>query len=453
MQPMRLDARIGAVSGLLLLLVALELAMAEDKPPVPLNWMGHWLHEDLREKLVREVALDFAFLHPEIEINLKFPQEILGLRSKPLVAKFIAKMVQSHKIDWDVIWLDDHIYSMVAKELHDPDWGRANLVDFSQVPGFLETQKPFIESDPVYRRQTGGILVGPYIEGYYYALWVNTSLAQQLGLNIQMRGMKFDDLLGYVRQVTEYNRRNGTQIAAFYEAKDWLTLEILFQSLVKSEIPDFETAKAPVDSPKKRSALLKGLQAFEELGRLKPLVPSHGENIWFDTRQLVLENRTLFYVNGTWMYSHWRGLDPEKLKRMAPAELPVFKEVNHALGGYLPTWAVMSESPHRDEAIRLVQFWSRPAIAERWVRYTKNPTGLAGNLTDPSFSDDPYAQYADYLSTKYGSRVHYDPDSSYLFGTENTRLGPMLGERLERLLLGKTTAQRAYDELILELKP
>jgi len=75
-------------------------------------------------------------------------------------------MLSSRNIEWDVIWLDDNIYARVAEELNDTEWGKKHLVDFEAIPGFTETQKRFIIDNPIYRSQTGGMIVSPYIEGY-----------------------------------------------------------------------------------------------------------------------------------------------------------------------------------------------------------------------------------------------------------------------------------------------
>ena len=412
------------------------------------TWMGHWLHEDLRETLVREVARDYAFRHPEIRLDLRFPQEILGVRSKPVVARHIAEMIQRGEIDWDIIWLDDHIYARTAEFLGDEDWGRKHLVDFTSVPGYADSQKPFILEDPVYRNQTGGILVGPYIEGYALALWYNREVADRLGLQIEPRGMTFDDLLGYVRQVAEYNRTADRPVAAFYEARDWFTLEMLFQALVKSEFPDFREAIEERSSSAKRAALLKGLQAFEALGRFDPLIEDHNGNIWFSTRHRVLEGEALFYVNGTWMYNHWRAIDPERLELMQPVQLPVFQPVDHAVGGYIPTWAVMKNSARRDEAVDFLMWWSRPQVAERWVNYTKNPTGLRGHLDTATLGDDPYERFQADVTERYGSRLHYSANAGYLLGKHNARLHEQLNEELRLLLQGRTTALAAYESIL-----
>lgn len=413
-----------------------------------INWMGHWLHEDLRETLVREVAKEFEFKNYDIKLNLKFPQEIMGVRSKPLVAKHIANMIRSNTIEWDVIWLDDNIYTLVAEELNDNEWGKKHLVDFETIPGFTETQKRFIIENPIYRNQTGGMIVGPYIEGYIYALWYNKNIAQQLGLKIKNRDMTFDDLIGYAQVAHEYNTLNDTPISLFYEAMDWPTLEMLFQRLFKSTFENYDETISKVSSVRKQAALLKTFQAFEQLGAYHPLIPSHHKNVWFNTRHLVLDDKSLFYVGGTWMYSHWRGLDQNKLGKMVPAELPVFQKVDHSLGGYIPSWAVMKDSPNREAAISLVMYWSRSQVAEKWVRYTKNPTGLQGNLDSAVLGSDLYEQFQFDIIKKYGSNLDYCADAAYIFGNKNAYLGPRIDQLLRMLLTGKISAQQTYNDIV-----
>jgi ABC-type glycerol-3-phosphate transport system substrate-binding protein len=420
--------------------------------PVQLNWMGHWLYEDKRETLVRQVAQEFAFLNQDIDINLKFPQEIMGVRSKPLVGEYIADMIRTGNIEWDIVWMDDHIYQLVAEELGDPAWGVKHLVNFETVDGFQASQKLFIINDSIYRAQTGGILVGPYIEGYCYALYYNAEVAQAMGIDIKAQDMTFDDVLGYVQAVYAYNQEHDTHIAAFYEAQDWTTLEILFQNLVKSEIKDFEQAKAEVLTETKRQALFKALQAFETLGQYDPLIHSHTDNIWFDTRHLVLENQALFYVNGTWMYSHWRGIDTEAMTKMVPVELPSFNRVSYYLGGYVPTWAVLQNAPHREQAIRLVMFWSTPEVAEMWVRYTKNPTGIRGNVAIAEMGTDAFEQFQQLITDKYGANVHYAADVGYLLGQGNKYLTQAVNAELRQLLTQQTTAQEAYQRIMSQVK-
>ena len=413
-----------------------------------LNWMGHWLGDHDREILVREVAQDFELLNPDININLKFPSQIMGLRSREKTGKFIADMIKAGNIDWDVVWLDDFIYQRVAEKLGDPKWGKEYLVNFENVPGFKETQKSFIINDPVYREQTGGIIAGSYIEGYYYAIYYNKNVAEKMSLQIKKHDMTFDELLEYVKAVCKYNKKHDTNIAAFYESRNYITMELLFQNLYKSELKDFRKVKEETGSEQKNTALLRTFKAFEELGKYNPLIDTHSENIWRKTRHLILEDKCLFYVNGIWMYNHWMSMDEEETKKMIPAELPVFQKVDYYLGGFIPAWAVMKDSPNKKEAIKLLMFWSRARVAEKWVRYAKAPTGIAGNISFSDIGEDTFAQFLTEITDKYGSNVHYSANAGYILGEKNRLLQQNINEKLLKLLDCNITAQQAYDEIM-----
>lgn len=279
----------------------LSVAVQPSSAPITVNWMGHWQGEDLRESLVHEIATEFEFKNPGVKVNLRFPEQIMGQRSKVLTAKYIAQMIRSKNYNWDIVWMDTDIYPLVAQELGDAQWGSKFLVNFENIPGFAASQKPFILSDPTYRNQTGGIIVGPYIEGYYYSIYYDVALAQKLGIQIKQEGMTFEDLLGYVRTVYEYNKKNNTAFAAFYEANDWTTTEAVFQNLAKSALNDFTTAKSSTKSAEKLDVLSKTLKSFEQLAAFDPVTKSYADNDWFKTRGTVFDDNTLFYVNGTWM--------------------------------------------------------------------------------------------------------------------------------------------------------
>jgi ABC-type glycerol-3-phosphate transport system substrate-binding protein len=430
-----------------LILSFFSLAFAQHSKK-QLNWIGHWLHEHDREVLVRKVAKEFDFIHPDIKLNLKFPQELMNFRSKPETARFYAQMIRSGNIDWDVIWLDDQIYQYVSEELKDPEWGKKHLVDFCKIKGFKETQKDFILKEPIYREQTGGIIVGPYLEGYSHAIYYNKDVAKKLGIKIKQYGMTFEDLLGYLKAVYDYNRKNRTKIGGIYESKDWISLEILFQYLVKTEIKDYKKAISESFSAKKKKAFFKTLKAFETLGKYRPLINSHAKNIWHDTRQIVLNDSCLFYINGIWMYNHWMSIDRNKTAKMIPCELPSFYPVNYYSGGFIPTWAVFKNAPNKESAIKLVLHWSSPQIAEKWTRYTKAPTGVKGNLSSADYGEHPFEQFNAKLAKKYGGNVHFAANTGYLFGEENRLLLKELKNKIIELLEKKTTAKSVYDEIM-----
>jgi ABC-type glycerol-3-phosphate transport system substrate-binding protein len=417
-------------------------------PDKEVNWMGHWISEYGRETLVWEVAQDFELMNPDIDVNLKYPPQIMGYRSPEETGKFIADMIKTGNIDWDVVWLNHFIYQYTAEQLDDPNWGEKHLVNFEDVEGFKQTQKSFIIDDPIYREQTGGILVGPYVEGYYMAIYYNKDVAEKMGIEIKQYDMTFEDLLGYVKAVDEYNNKHNTNIAAFYESANWITMKILFQNLFKSELENFSNAKEEAGSDEKNRAVLKTFQAFEQLGKYNPLIDSYKDNIFYQSRHLVLNDECLFFVNGIWMYGHWMGIDEEKTKKMIPCELPVFQQVDYYLGGYIPTWAVMKDAPNREEGIRLLMFWSTPLVAEKWVRYAKAPTGLVGHLSTSDQADDVFEQFQAAITDRYGGNVHYSANSGYIFGEENRLLQDDLNEKIIRLLDGEITAEQAYEEII-----
>ncbi|MEN8199723.1 MAG: ABC transporter substrate-binding protein [Thermodesulfobacteriota bacterium] len=418
-----------------------------------LNWIGHWKSEYGRENLVWEVKKEFEFINGDVTLNLKFPDEIMGFRSKKETAEYYAKMIKSGNFAWDIIWLDDQSYRMVAEELNDFQWGKKYLVDFEkEVPGFKERHKSFIIDSPEFRNHTGGTLIGPYVEGCYYILWYNKSLADKMGITIKEEGMLFDDLLSYFEKVSRYNEDHGTAIAAIYGSSDFIPVEYLFQNLFKSEIGDLASVKEEKLTEKKKKAYLKTLQAIEELGKHRGLIESYSENIWFDTRELPLDDKCLFYVAGSYMYSHWMGLDQEKTQKMYPAELPVFREIDFYLGTYIPTWGVLKDSPHKKEAVDFLMYWAEPKIAEKWVWYTKTPTGLKGDLTSIDLADDRYERFNSLIAKKYGKNIHHTSSGGYVLGRENQLLKTEMDKKFLEVLAGKITAQAAYDAIMGKVK-
>jgi hypothetical protein len=404
------------------------------------NWIGHWLGEDKREDLVREVGNEFEFRNQDIQVNLKFPQELMGSKSLDLEADYIIKLISSPNPGYDIVWLDNAIYQVVAHKLGDSNWGKKYLVDFTEYPEFVNSHKDFIVQDPQYRRQMGGILAGTYLEGYYYSIWYNKEVAKEIGITVKDFDMTYDDLLQYVKATYEYNKKSSKHIAAIYEASDWLTTPILFQNLYKSALDGNNPSQA-----EQRSALKKTLQAFEVIGQFEPLISTFRSNKWFETRNKPLENECLFYIQGTWMYSHWRGIDKEKIKKMVPAELPVFKPQDHYLGGYISAFAVLKNSPNIDNAIKLMLYWCRPDVAEKWVRYTKNPTGLKGNITSSEIGSDVFEKFQNTIVTKYGSRVGYVSDGSYINEGATPAYTSNLNATIIRVLNGEISAEKAYN--------
>jgi ABC-type glycerol-3-phosphate transport system substrate-binding protein len=278
-------------------------------------------------------------------------------------------------------------------------------------------------------------------------LWVNTVVAQRLGLAVRERGMTWDDLLGYAQRV-QHARTAGDPTYLLYEAGDWLTTGFLFQALVRSRFPDLAQAVAKDGGPAKQGALRAAFAEFAALGRCDPLLPGHRERVWHATRDLPLRDACLFYVAGTWMYSHWRGIDALAMERMHPCELPTPVAVDHALGGYIPSWAVLAKAPGREAAVQLLMHWCSPDVANRWTAYTKNPTGLRGDLERLRAAQDPFERFMLDMDAKYEERVRMSSDPAFVLGPGGAVLGRALDEALCTLLEGHGDPTVLADDLL-----
>lgn len=438
----------------------LDISAAKKEHVVTINMQGHWKDEDLREDFVMETVKEFEAKHPDISVNIKWNKDFPGGREGALQATI--NQIKNGKSDWDIIWLEPFYYQQIASALGDEQWAKNHLVNFESLPGFSDTQKPFILTDPQYRNHMNGVITGPYIEGFYQPFYYNKELVDKIGLTIKDRGMTYEDLLGYFRAVSDYNKKNGTEIAILYDAGDakggigygpstWN----IFQSLFRSEFSDIAEVKSLTPSTKKLAVVKKVLESLEELGKYRPLIKDYEGLDWFGTRYYVLENKAVFTLAGAgWMYSHWRGIDKVKTMKMVPVEMPVYQPVNHYMGGYNPMFAVMNNSAVRDEATALLMSFSTPNVAEKWIRYSKGPSGIKGNISKSgsSASDaDQYDKFLNYISDKYGGNVFDSKTVDYILGAQYKDLTMKFCQHLVAVMDGKLTANAAYALIIADM--
>ena len=99
-----------------------------------------------------------------------------------------------------------------------------------------------------------------------------------------------------------------------------------------------------------------------------------------------------------------------------PAEYPCFQKTSMYIGGYQIAWAVPKNAPHKDEAVKFLLAINSADIAERWVLYTKCPTGILGQMTDVSFGSDKFETYTYTIQKKYGMAKVPANLNSRLFG-------------------------------------
>jgi len=428
-----------------------------DSPKIGLNWIGHWKGEDKREVLVNEVKREYEFLHPEVTINLVFNRDLEGSEPsyKKRAADAIVRMIETGEIDWDIVYLDIAVYEHVAERLGDPSWVERHIVDFSRVPGFLDSQKDFFAKDPRYRERFGGILTGPFIEGYLQNMWFNEEVAARAGLKVKERQMTFDDLLGYAEGLKRYNQAHQTSIP-FIKLSSWNRIDLLFENLFKSLFDDFQSAVEITFNEEKKTAFLRTLLAFEELSSCQPAVNEGWRNLTFNDfkKEFLFDDDALFIMAGTFMYSNFRGLDVDESRKMKPVENPVMRRANGLIGDYTPTFAVMKNGSNREIAVDFLMSWAQPKNAEKWVRYTKNPTGMKGHLSEAvskeiNVFDDVYEGFVRDMEAKYrGIPMMYLRSPTYALGKENPVSVTELREKLAEILEGELKAQDYFDDVM-----
>ncbi len=425
-----------------------------------INMQGHWKGEDLRENFVTETIKEFEIRNPEIKTNIKWNMDFPGGRIGAI--EEIISQFKTGNINWDIIWLEPFYYQKIAEGLNDKNWAEHYLVDFESLPGFSETQKSFILSDPQYRNSMNGLITGPYIEGFYQPLFYNKVLADKIGLKIKDSGMTYDDLFGYFKQIAEYNRKNGTNIPILYDSGDYkggigyaASTWNIFQSLFRSEISDINEAKSLEYSEKKLAIVKKVLKSIEELSQFKPLITGWKDLLWFETRYYVLENKAVFTACGaSWMYSHWHGIDAKKTMNMVPVEMPTYRETSYYIGGYNPMFAVAKDSPVRDEAVELLMAFSKPVSAEKWVRYAKAPSGIKGNISSPgntSNENDQFDNFISYITNKYEGDVFDSKTVDYILGKKYKDISLQFNMYLGAVMDGEISADEAYNKIIADM--
>jgi len=441
-------------STIALLLLFILFSLSSPGQARQLNWIGHWKGAGKRQHLVEEIKREYEFLYPDVRVNLTYSEDLDTPESsyKKKAAHTIVQMIRSGTVNWDVIYLDGTVYHNVSEALKDPNWGKKHLVDFSTIPGFSATQKSFINTDPWYKKQTGGILVGPMVEGFILCLWYNPYVAHKIGIKIKERNMSIEDFISYAQKTSSYNKQHRTAIP-FIKLTSWNRISCLFEYLFKSQFTDAEFAVKEKFDATKLQPFLNTLRIFERLSTYQPFFNKNWQELsWKEWETDFLNDDGLFIIAGTFMYSHFRGNNPEKAKKVIPIEFPHIHQPNGLVGDYVSTFAVMKNSPHRQEAIDLLMLWAEPKIAEEWTEYTMNPTGLRGSISDPVTASldkaDKYGSFLQDMTERYGQLPMRDLRvPTYVFGIDCPVNETEFHENLVYILEGELSAREYYDEL------
>jgi ABC-type glycerol-3-phosphate transport system substrate-binding protein len=423
-------------------------SIAKDSNVKTLNFIGHWMNEGRRAIFVRELANEFEFLNQDYKVNLVFPEQLYWNRDDPRCeAKYLEKVFKSDTSKWDIIRINNEYYT-IADYLNDPDWAKKYLVDFSEIPEFRAHTNPDLLSQ-TNKDFWKGIIPGPFLEGYNWSLWYNKELAKEIGIRIKQFNMTADDIIQYVKTVSDYNKQNNSQIIPLLDCSDWSTTYVLALQLYISQIGDISEIDKDLYDEKKLEAWYKTLQVLETLAKNNIINYDYQSIKWQATWSYPLNKKCLFYLNASWMYNIWLKVDSKLVNDMVPVELPTFRKPALYFGGYMIPWAVPKNAPHKDEAIKFLLYLNTPDMAEKWARYTKCPTGIAGGVTSSAIGTNQFEEYNNGINQKYGSKkVNFIDDSRIIFG--NTRR--KLNNYSKEVIQGKVTADEAMVQIRNELR-
>ena len=414
------------------------------KEPIQLNWVGQWKNEGLKEKLMRDIARQFEFENPDIKVNMKFHQDIYEGKGP---AEFNAEILTKQKSDWDLIWIND-ISDDLISYLNDKDYVLNYFVDLSVYPEIVNNHRQGIFDKEEFKKKWKNTIPGVAIDGADALLWCNTELAKKLGLNIKQFDMTLEDFLGYLKAVQDYNKANNTNIYAIFDVDGWNLLSAIPQQLYYSEIGSFETIMQDNLDDTKWAAFEKTIYACEKIAQYKPL-PSDKTYTWDKDQSYPLKGNCLFYPQASYMYNIWLQADSAATKKMIPVQLPEFKPSQVYPGVYAIQWAIPKNSPHIQEAVRLMKYIATPQIADQWIRYTKSPTGIKNSIVSTSMGMDPYENFDYTINKKFGkTKVSFQGGTARFLGSKNAGINL----DFHGLIEGKISANEFLNTVKKQLK-
>ena len=409
-----------------------------------INVIGHWLNEGKREEFVRNFAREYEFQNQDVKVNLKFPEEIYyNNLDRTSNQKFIAKTILEGNTEWDILRINGE-FSEVTQILGDPDWAKKYLVDFSEIPEFREGTIPELLTDEA-KAQWNGVIPGPWVEGQFWALWCNNKVAEKVGIEVKQFGMTFDDFAGYLEAVDQYNQKYpDAYITPVFESFVWETTMAIAINLYASLLVSREEFFLNEITEKRLLAWEKTLEGMELISKFQPLNPKWTETEWTNTTGSLLNEECLFYVNGSWMYNIWMGIDEQKTMNCMPAELPSFGSSKTYPGAYQITWGVLKNAPNRDEAVKFLLAMNKPEVAETWGRFTKCPTGIKGKLSNVTFGGDQFEIFSKYIQTHFGTNTYrYYASSAWVLDDSHATTPIFYTE----VITGKMTAKAAMEKI------
>lgn len=415
-----------------------------------LRIMGHWYGEGKKESIVRESVREFSLLNQNYSIDLQFPHHIfIGVEESQLYfAEYdsIAKMVNTNYWPFDVLFCDQERYKKVGEMVGDPNWGEKYLVDFSDKPWFKAAHKHGLFQTVDFTKKYGGIVPGPIFEGITNILFVSSEIEQKIGIKVKDLDMTSSDLMDYAKAVYEYNNSHSDKIT-FFSTQLGGSPDMLFSQLVLS----LYGKNAPGIREEGLQALEEAYNYFEQLAQYKPLEQYiDNSGMLYDKAQRILyHNKCLFTMQPSWMYLLWEKSNPEGTRVMRPCEIPSMNGYTSSsyVGFYQVIFVVPRNSKNPKGAEEFIKFISTADVADKWIKYSKCPTGLQNNISYTDFGQDYFDNFFRHIQKKYGNNQMEINLSSYLLNSEKS-----ISFNTKEVLNGTVTASEAVNRVKNQLR-
>jgi ABC-type glycerol-3-phosphate transport system substrate-binding protein len=417
-----------------------NISLKQQSATTKVRWLGQWYGEGKKEVLVREMVREFELLNQDIDVDLTFPYQAVGIDSFAdpfrLVTDSLVKWVGTNSWPYDILLCDKYFYAEVVRLTQDNDWGEKYLIDFRNEKWYKDSQKEYVLASDEYTGNFGGIAPGAFLEGLWNILFVSSVVEEKLGIKVKECDMTIDDFIEYAQKVNSYNQSHSDKIT--FCATNYMTMEAIINQLVLSEL-----------GTNRNSDPLKALaNVYNKIEILSQYMPDKQYHRYNNDRELKQDD-ALFHLHSTWVTMFWQRTNPEGEKKMKPCEFPSMngKTAPAYSGIYNCTFVIPKNAKNRDAAIRLMKFISSADVAEKWESYTKCPTGLRSRMSMNEFGTDDFSNFSKHLAKKYDNKLIDATLSKILFGKSvDVRFYPL------DVLRGSMTAKEAIEKIRSQVK-
>jgi ABC-type glycerol-3-phosphate transport system substrate-binding protein len=410
---------------------------------IKIRWLAQWFGEGKKETLIREIAREFSFLNQDCDVVIEFPYQMT--KTDPTRSTFllttdsIIKMIASNTWPYDLMLCDAYLYQRIGDSIKDRNWGSIYLENFIHEPWFIDAHKDGLFKTGLYTDVFGGIAPGAYIEGVWDLLYVSSETENKLGIKVKAHDMNMDDFKEYAKLVYTYNQNHSDKITFFSLQRNGI--DFMFNHLVMSTLQKEFAAN-------NEEAFVALAKTYEKIEALVPYSPLE-QNVTFANERELRQDKILFSYNPSWISLLWQASNPEGEKKMIPCELPSVTDTKAYAypGRYNAVFVIPKNAKNKDLAIKLMKFISSQETAEKWLKYSKCPTGLKNKISYNEFGSDEFNEFARHINQKYQDRLDEVSLPKTLFNTDK-----LINFNARQVMLGQMTAFDALNSVKLQLK-